>query len=66
MLKQTVVEHFGGNQSEVARTLNLSRAAISCWPDRIPEIHAMKLERITEGDLKYDASLYSCQHKQTA
>ena len=65
MNKGIVVKHFG-SQSEVARALDISRASVSCWPDVIPEKQAMKLERLTDGALQYDASLYSCQHKQTA
>ncbi|MBJ7536991.1 Cro/CI family transcriptional regulator [Marinomonas transparens] len=66
MHKQTVIDFFGDNQSKVARALDISRAAVSCWPPLIPEKQAMKLERLTEGRLKYDASLYSVQHNQTA
>ncbi|MDE8603926.1 Cro/CI family transcriptional regulator [Marinomonas sp. RSW2] len=69
MLKENVIAFFQAkkqNQSDIARKLGVARQTVSCWGDVIPEKQAMKLERITEGALKYDASLYSCQHKQTA
>ncbi|PJE55630.1 Cro/CI family transcriptional regulator [Marinomonas sp. BSi20584] len=66
MDKTSVIEFYGNNQSEVARVLNITRASVSCWPDRVPELQAMKLERLTDGALKYDASLYMPKHKQTA
>lgn len=65
MNKQKVVEHFG-NQSDVARALGVSRAYVSKWTDIVPELQAMKLERITNGALKYDPSLYETKHKQIA
>ncbi|WP_417790803.1 Cro/CI family transcriptional regulator [Terasakiella pusilla] len=57
MFKQIVIEHFG-NQSAVAKALGVSRAYVSAWPERVPEKQAMKLERLTKGELKYDESLY--------
>ncbi|EDC5754092.1 hypothetical protein GAT45_18775, partial [Salmonella enterica] len=35
-----------------------SDQSISAWREIIPERAAFKLERITEGSLRYDASLY--------
>jgi len=64
MLKEKVVKFFEGNQSKVARALGLSRAYVSAWGEVIPELQAMKLERITDGALKYDPSLYETKHKQ--
>ncbi|MGO3406779.1 Cro/CI family transcriptional regulator [Marinomonas sp.] len=66
MNKNAVIDFFGGNQSEVSRALGISRSYVSAWPELVPELQAMKLERLTDGALQYDASLYSCQHKQTA
>ena len=66
MLKKNVIEYFGDSQSRVARALGISRSYVSAWPDRVPELQAMKLERLTDGALKYDASLYMPKHKQTA
>lgn len=57
MFKKIVVEHFG-SQSAVARALGVTRAYVSAWPERVPEKQALKLERLTKGQLTYDESLY--------
>ncbi len=66
MDKASVIKFYGNNQSEVARVLDITRASVSCWPDRVPEKQAMRLERLTNGELKYDPSLYETKHKQSA
>jgi len=38
--------------------LNISQAAVSKWPDLVPEKQAIKLSLITAGALKYNAKLY--------
>lgn len=58
MLKKTVIEYFGNNQSAVARVLGLNRSSVFGWPELIPEKQALKLDRLTKGELKYDESLY--------
>lgn len=58
MLKKTVIEYFGNNQSAVARAVGINRNSVWGWPELIPEKQAMRLERITKGELKYDESLY--------
>lgn len=65
MFKRTVVNFFG-NQSKVSRALNVSRSYVSAWPDLVPELQAVRLERLTNGELKYDPSLYETKHKQSA
>lgn len=57
MKKQDVIKHFG-TQLAVAKALGVSAAAVSKWPGLIPELQAMKLERITDGKLKYNPELY--------
>ena len=43
--KQVAVGIFNGNQSALARELNITRAAVSKWPDGpIPEVHSLKLK----------------------
>ncbi len=69
MLKKKVIAFFQAknqNQSDIARQLDVSRQTVSCWGDVIPELQAMKLERLTEGVLEYDPSLYESKHKQSA
>lgn len=57
MRKADVLQHFGGVR-KVANLLNLSTQAVYAWEDIVPERVALKLERITEGKLKYDESEY--------
>jgi predicted transcriptional regulator len=69
MLKENVLAFFKAqqqNQSSIAQKLGVSRAAVSAWSDVIPQMQAMRLERITNGALKYDPSLYEIEHNQTA
>jgi DNA-binding transcriptional regulator YdaS (Cro superfamily) len=58
MKKATVVEHFGGIESEVARVLGISPQAVNDWPDVIPKGRAYQLQVITAGKLTVDPSLY--------
>lgn len=57
MLKAEVIEHFGG-VSKTASILGISHPAVCRWGDVIPQKQAFVIERITEGKLKYEASLY--------
>lgn len=56
MRKHEVIEYFGG-VSKTASTLG-SHPAVCRWGEVIPEKQAFVIERITNGKLKYDASLY--------
>ncbi|WP_394178434.1 Cro/CI family transcriptional regulator [Marinomonas posidonica] len=69
MLKNKVLAFFKEqkqNQSCIAQQLGVSRAAVSAWAEVIPQVQAMRLEKITNGALKYDPSLYESKHKQSA
>ena len=57
MNKTTAIDHFG-TQSKLASVLNISQAAVSKWPELVPEKQAIKLSLITGGQLHYDAALY--------
>lgn len=57
MLKETVTAYFG-TQAAVAITLNISPPAVSAWDEVIPEKQAGRLERLTHGELAFDAALY--------
>lgn len=56
MLKQDVLDHFGGNQAAVARAITearggpYTRAAVGLWGEHVPELACLLL-------LKYDPSL---------
>jgi len=55
--KKDVLAYFG-TQARVGEVLNISQAAVSKWPDLVPEKQALKLSHITNGRLVYDPSLY--------
>lgn len=57
MLTKTVFEHFT-TKTEIWQKLELTSGAVSQWGDLVPEKQAMKLERITNGALKYDPAMY--------
>ncbi len=57
MRKSDAITHFG-NQSKLASTLGIAPASVSQWGEIIPEKQALRLERITDGALKYDPNLY--------
>ncbi len=57
MKKISVVAHFE-SITQLAKSLGISQAAVSRWGEIIPEKQALRLERITDGALKYDPALY--------
>ncbi|AYZ19566.1 MULTISPECIES: Cro/CI family transcriptional regulator [Klebsiella/Raoultella group] len=57
MLKAKVVTFYGGI-SKTATALGVTHSAVCQWGDVIPEKQALYIERLTDGRLKYDASLY--------
>lgn len=57
MQKTVVIEHFK-TQIAIAAALRISPAAVSKWPEQIPELQAVRLDRLTEGKLRYDPACY--------
>lgn len=57
-MNKSIVVEFYRTQRAVAAVLGISDQAVSNWPEIIPEGAALKLEKLTNGELKYDASLY--------
>ena len=57
MYKSKVIKHFGKSK-DLASALNITSGSISQWGEIIPEKQAMRLERITDGKLKYNSALY--------
>ncbi|HBU7748497.1 TPA: helix-turn-helix domain-containing protein [Klebsiella pneumoniae] len=57
MLKNQVVEYYGGI-SKTAIALGVTHSAVCQWGNVISQKQAFVIERITNGKLKYDASLY--------
>ncbi|MDJ6367197.1 Cro/CI family transcriptional regulator [Salmonella enterica] len=57
MKKSSAIKFFG-RQRLVARALGISDQAVSVWPELIPKGAALELEKITNGALKCDLSVY--------
>ncbi|WP_088211118.1 Cro/CI family transcriptional regulator [Shewanella sp. Shew256] len=51
MKKAAAIDHFG-SQVKLAAAIGVSQAAISKWPDDVPELRAYQIELLTEGKLK--------------
>ncbi|MFL7759446.1 Cro/Cl family transcriptional regulator [Escherichia coli] len=57
MRKSDVINYFGG-VCKTAEALGIKHPSVSEWPEIIPEGRAYQLEKITNGKLKVDVSLY--------
>ncbi|CTW80790.1 Cro/Cl family transcriptional regulator [Escherichia coli] len=57
MRKSDVINYFGG-VCKIAEALGIKHPSVSEWPEIIPEGRAYQLEKITNGKLKVDVSLY--------
>lgn len=51
-MKKADVIKFYGSASKVAEILAISRAAVSQWPEEVPETSAYKLESLSRGALR--------------
>jgi hypothetical protein len=58
MFKTEVVRFFN-TQASVAEFLGVSQASISKWRYIIPEKQALRIDKLTNGALEYDATLYA-------
>ena len=58
MFKSNAIRYFGSIK-RLHQVLKITSGAVSQWEEIIPEKQAMKLERITNGALKYDPALYA-------
>lgn len=58
-MKVRTALNFYKTQQLLATALGISQAAVSKWGVIMPEKQALKLDRITEGKLKYDPLLYA-------
>ncbi|HHS9742151.1 TPA: Cro/CI family transcriptional regulator [Raoultella ornithinolytica] len=57
-MNKSIVVDFYGTQRAVAVALGVSFQAVSNWGTVIPKGAALELEKITNGALKCDLSLY--------
>lgn len=51
-METNVAIHHFGNASNLAQALGVSKAAISQWGQKVPQLRAYQIERITNGKLK--------------
>lgn len=63
MNKSSVVE-FYGSQRAIAIAIGLSDQAVSQWSELIPKGAALELEKLTDGALKCDLSMYKVRHRK--
>lgn len=57
MHKSDVISFYGSGVA-VAKVLKISSSAVSQWSLLIPEKQAYRLEKITQGQLKVNPTLY--------
>lgn len=57
MYKSDAIKHFG-NLTKLAKAAGVKLPSASAWGELIPERRAARLERLTNGELKYDPALY--------
>lgn len=57
MYKSEVIRHYG-NGAAAGRAIGVTRQAVSAWPELIPELHARRYHEATDGELKFDRTLY--------
>jgi transcriptional repressor of cell division inhibition gene dicB len=63
MKKQTVIEYFG-SINKTAAVLEIAHTSVIGWDDDvIPEGMAARLEKLTDGKLKYDHEFYMAYKK---
>jgi len=57
MNKQDVISHYG-TATKVATAIGVSKATVSLWKEVIPWKYALLIEKVSDGQLKYDHSMY--------
>ncbi len=60
LLKKTAIAYFE-TQKGVAKALGITQAAVSKWPELIPEKQALRLALLTNNGLQYDPCMYSAK-----
>jgi len=57
-MRKEIVLKFFGSGAEVARRLDIDRAAVSQWPEVVPMGRAYQIQALTDGALQVDPALY--------
>ncbi|WP_354691049.1 Cro/CI family transcriptional regulator [Phytobacter sp. RSE-02] len=63
-MNKSIVVDFYGSQRAIATALGVSDQAVSNWGDVIPKGAALELEKITNGALICDLSLYKGRQRK--
>ncbi|MCU7879453.1 MAG: Cro/Cl family transcriptional regulator [Candidatus Thiodiazotropha sp. (ex Lucinoma aequizonata)] len=63
MYKKTVFKYFKTNKN-IAEILGITHAAVCSWGPVIPQLRAVLLERLTDGELEYNPELYKQSTKK--
>ncbi|WP_447908166.1 Cro/CI family transcriptional regulator [Serratia fonticola] len=58
MYKEDAIKFFG-SKSKLAAAANVSRPSVTRWGKIIPKLRAMELADLTNGALRYEATLYA-------
>jgi DNA-binding transcriptional regulator YdaS (Cro superfamily) len=58
MKKTDAIAHFD-SKSKLAKVLGIAHSSVSQWGEIIPEKQALRLDRITNGELEYNWKLYA-------
>lgn len=61
MKKENVLNYFK-KVSAIAKATGVTSSAVSQWGNVVPERIALLLDKVTNGALKYDPSLYGDSH----
>lgn len=65
MFTSDVIAHFK-TPAAVAEALGISRQAVCQWRELVPPLSASRLERVTDGKLKYDPEQYAEWNKRAS
>ncbi len=57
MLKKDVVKYYGSD-NKTGKALGISHQAVGAWRKVIPYKRALKIESLTNGELKFEKELY--------
>lgn len=65
MTKSDAVKFFG-SQAELASALGITQPSVAEWPEQVPKLRQIQLERITKGKLQADPECYMPAKAQAA
>jgi hypothetical protein len=68
MLKTQVLDYYDNSTTKISKALGgrPRSQTVNGWGEIVPEAAALRLERITDGALVYEAGLYRAQSSEVA